>query len=163
MANAAPVIHEYGNDYGFLLYNLAKDKYDKRQGSDYAGTTVRAGAMAMREEGHYGAFAFTHNVVELAVFLLNKGPATIGIPWRAGMERVDSAGFIHASGPSRGGHCVVVDGVTYNWEGLEPNRFRIRNSWGSSFGFNGRCRISFADLQNLFQAGGVACCALEID
>jgi hypothetical protein len=161
VANAAPLVHEYGNDYGFRLYEMAKQR-DARPGTNYAGTTLQAGAKAMVSEGHFKTYAFTRSVETLALFLLNKGPATIGVDWHLGMDRVDSKGFIHPTGSVRGGHCVVVDGVTWNVEGVEPNRLRIRNSWGSAWGFNGRARISGADLQALFNRGGQACVAVEV-
>jgi hypothetical protein len=161
VCNAEPVIHEYGNDYGFKLYNIAKT-LDPWLGEDYEGTTIRAAAQALQQEGHISNYAFTRNVETLAFFLLNYGPATIGVDWYGpGMDRVDSEGYIYPTGSIRGGHSVVIDGVVWN-KGDEDNRFRIRNSWSSSWGLNGRCRIKAEDLQKLFDDGGSACCPIEI-
>jgi Papain family cysteine protease len=65
-----------------------------------------------------------------------------------------------ATGRVLGGH-AIIDGVVFGVEG-EVDRFRLRNSWGSSWGLNGRCRIRVEDLQRLFSAGGTACMAFDL-
>jgi C1A family cysteine protease len=83
------------------------------------------------------------------------------VNWHQGMDRVDSEGYIYPTGAVRGGHCVIVDGVVFGVEN-EVDRFRIRNSWGLSWGLNGRCRIKVEDLRKLLSAGGTACMAVDI-
>ena len=92
---------------------------------------------------------------------MNHGPTPIGVDWHEGMDRVDSEGYIYPTGRVRGGHCVIVDGVVFGVEG-EVDRFRVRNSWGSSWGLNGRCRIRVEDLQQLFSTGGTAGMAVDL-
>ena len=157
--NARPVKHEYGNEMGFDVYHRAQ-QIDEWPGVDYSGTSVRAGAKVLRERGHVNAYAFTQDAETLARFVLNQGPAPIGVNWHQGMDRVDSEGYIYPTGSVRGGHCTIVDGVVFGVEG-QVDRFRIRNSWGTSWGLNGRCRIRTEDLQQLFSAGGTACIAVE--
>ena len=95
------------------------------------------------------------------------GPASatadveIVLRWHEGMDRVDSEGYIYPTGGVRGGHCIIVDGVVFGVEG-EVDRFRLRNSWGSLWGLNGRCRIRVEDLQQLFSAGGTAGMAVDL-
>ncbi len=165
--NAAPYPHAYQNSILFDIYHAAQ-KVDGIPGEDYSGTTVRAGAEVVKNGlvpavgKHIDGYAFTSSAQTMALHILNHGPAVIGVDWLApGMDRVDPEGFIHAEGQVRGGHCVVVDGVVWNVPG-EVSRFRIRNSWGTSWGFNGRCRISGDDLQYLFDRGGTACLAVEV-
>jgi hypothetical protein len=160
LLNARPVKHEFGNKMGFDVYHRAQ-QLDEWPGEDYSGTSVRAGAKVLRERGHIDAFAFTQNAETLARFVLNQGPAPIGVNWHQGMGRVDSEGYIYPTGRVRGGHCVIVDGVVFGVEG-QVDRFRLRNSWGSTWGLNGRCRIRFEDLQRLFSAGGTACMVVEL-
>jgi hypothetical protein len=158
--NAKPVKHEYGNQMGFDVYHRAQ-QIDEWPGEAYSGTSVRAGAKVLVERGHINAYAFTQDVETLAHFLLNNGPAPIGVNWHQGMDRVDSEGYIYPTGSVRGGHCVIVDGVVFGVDD-EVDRFRIRNSWGLSWGLNGRCRIKVEDLGKLFSAGGTACMAVDI-
>jgi hypothetical protein len=158
--NARPVKHEYGNEMGFDVYQRAQQR-DEWRGENYSGTSVRAGAKVLRERGHINAFAFTQDAATLAHFVLNQGPAPIGVNWHEGMDRVDSEGYIYPTGPVGGGHCVIVDGVVFGVDG-EVDRFRLRNSWGNSWGLNGRCRIRVEDLQQLFSAGGTACMAVDL-
>jgi len=157
--NAKPIKHEHGNEMGFDVYHRAR-QLDEWPGEDYSGTSVRAGAKVLKERGHISAYAFTQDVETLIHFVLNNGPTPIGVSWYEGMDRVDSEGYIYPTGSTRGGHCVIVDGVVRGVEG-EVDRFRIRNSWGSSWGFNGRCRIKVEDLQSLLFSGGTACMAVE--
>lgn len=163
VSNAQPAKSEFGNARIFEVYNLAKT-LDAWPGSNYEGTSVRAGAKAQVSLGEYEGYAFTQDVYVLALWILNHGTAAIGVDWLTGMDRVDSEGFIHASGSERGGHCVNVDGVTWDWEDnpFGINYFRFPNSWSKSWGFNGRGRISADDLQYLFNRGGTACMPVEI-
>jgi hypothetical protein len=158
--NARPVKHEYGNEMGFDVYQRAKQR-DEWKGQNSSGTSVRAGAKVLRERGHINTFAFTQDAATLAHFVLNRGPAPIGVNWHRGMGRVDSEGYIYPTGRGRGGHCVIVDGVVFEVEG-QVDRFRLRNSWGNTWGLNGRCRIRVEDLQQLFSAGGTACMAVDL-
>ena len=157
--NAEPKLHSFDNTFAFSLYQLAKT-LDPWPGEDYSGTSVRAGAKAAVQLGFFSAYAFTYSVETLAFYLLNRGPVMIGVDWFDGMDRVTPAGYIFPTGDVRGGHSVIVDGVVWNKDD-EENRFRIRNSWGNSWGLNGRCRIKADDLQYLFDAGGSACCPVE--
>jgi hypothetical protein len=152
--------HEYSNETGFDIYHRAQE-IDEWPGEDYSGTSVRAGAKVVKEHGHINVYTFTKDVEILALFILNNGPTPIGVYWHQGMDRVDSEGYIYPTGSVRGGHCVIVDGVVWGVEG-EVDRFRIRNSWGSSWGLNGRCRIKAEDLRQLLSSGGTACMAVEL-
>lgn len=158
--NAEPQVHAFDNEYARWLYYEAR-RNDEWDGEDYEGTSLRAGARVGVMWGYFSGYAFTQSVETLALYVLNHGPTTIGVDWHEGMDRVDPEGYIHATGEVRGGHCVIVDGVVWRKEG-EVDRFRIRNSWGSAWGFNGRCRISALDLQLLFDSGGSACCPVEV-
>ena len=165
--NSHPYPHAYANQVLFDIYNAAK-RVDAWPGENYEGTSVRAGAKVVQQGlvphvgRHIQTYAFTSNVDTLALHVLNKGPAVIGVDWYTGMDRVDSLGFVYPTGTKRGGHCVVIDGVTWDYKDVKPNRFRFRNTWGPDWGFNGRGRISASDLQSLFSQGGTACLAVEV-
>jgi len=159
--NAKPMTHEYDNEMGFDVYHRAQ-QIDEWPGEDYSGTSVRAGAKVLIELEHLNAYAFTQNVETLAHFVLNNGPTPIGVTWYEGMDRVDSEGYIYPTGSVRGGHCIIVDGVVFGVEG-EVDRFRLRNSWGSTWGLNGRCRLRVEDMQQLLTAGGTACMTVELE
>jgi C1A family cysteine protease len=48
-----------------------------------------------------------------------------------------------------GGHCLLCRGVN-----VREGYFLLRNSWGKSWGKDGDCRISFADMKRLLADGG---------
>lgn len=159
--NATPLPHAFGNDWAQRGYILCKQN-DEWPGEDYDGTSVRAGGRVGVLLGHYQQYAMTSSAEELALFVLNHGPAVIGIRWRTGMDRVDTAGYVHATGTVRGGHAICIDGVVWDMQRTEP-RFRFRNSWGPDWGFAGRGRISAVDMQFLLSDNGVACLPVEVE
>lgn len=159
--NASPLPHKYGNDVARSIYYRAR-QVDEWPGEDYEGTSVRAGAKACVEKKWIRTFAFTQDVTEVALWVLNKRPVTIGVDWWEGMEDAlkQDDYFIKVQGEVMGGHCVCVDGV--NW-GMENSYFRILNSWSKSWGYGGRCKISVPDLDKLLSSeDAVACTAIEI-
>jgi hypothetical protein len=80
------------------------------------------------------------------------GPAVIGVNWYEGMFDTDESGFIHVRGKARGGHAIMVRGVS-----LRNETFRLRNSWGRSWGQEGDCLLSFADAERLLNERGEVC------
>ncbi len=164
--NSEPFPHAYANNLLFAIYEAAQ-KADEWPGENYSGTSVRAGAKVVKYGHvpavgkHINGYAFTDQAHTAAMHVLNFAPVVIGVDWMDGMDRVDAEGFIHPTGSVRGGHCVVVDGVVWDVED-RVDHFRIRNSWGLDWGFNGRCRIKASDLQHLFDRGGTACLAVEV-
>lgn len=80
---------------------------------------------------------------------LQTGPAMIGIVWMQSMFDPMSSGLllIDRNSGVAGGHELVVSG----WDG---SRFRLDNSWGSSWGDAGSCYVSEADIAWLLSQQG---------
>lgn len=159
--NSQPKVHEYDHDFATSIYQRAQ-KLDDWPGEDYEGTSVRAGGKACRQANLIPSFAFSYDVEEIALWVLNKGPVIIGVDWRAGMEAPTKENdyYIEPTGAIRGGHCLAIDGV--RWNGDDRDYFRLLNSWGPSFGADGRCKIRVPDLAFLLdRSSGVACTYVE--
>jgi hypothetical protein len=150
------------------MFFQAQDN-DEWPGRDYEGTSLKAGMKVGVQRGYYRGYRWPFGENEVALVVGNVGPVILSIKWTAGMERVDGAGFIHASGPVRGRHCICARGVV---AGQSPNgawrriwfkltgdplgHYVLRNSWGPDWGRNGDCYLTSRDMARLLKAGGEA-------
>jgi hypothetical protein len=166
--NSQPKSHNYDHEFAVAIYKSAQqlDEFDDTPPEE--GTSVRAGAKACQKQNLITNYAFTNDVEELAMWVLNKGPVVIGVDWYAGMDHPtkDNDYYVEPTGRVRGGHCLLIDGV--RWNGDDRDYFRLLNSWGGSnspsggWGLDGRCRIRVPDLESLLNAdSGVACTSIE--
>jgi len=145
---------EVGHLAAVQVYERAK-QIDEWEGVDYDGTSVRAGMLVARERGWLTGFRWAFNLTELRA-ALEDGPVVIGVDWHEDSYETQPDGDLRVTGPVAGGHCVLVTGYSPNYAGRGP-RYRLRNSWGETFGANGNCYIIPADLDTiLFGAGGEA-------
>lgn len=137
------------------LYERAQD-VDEWAGTDYDGTSVRAGAKIMVAEGVIPAYGWAWDAATVAAHVLTKGPMVVGINWYEAMFDPDEDGWIDVEGEVAGGHALLVDGVNTNL-----SKVRMLNSWGRDWGRDGRCWISMPDFDRLLHENGEACTALE--
>jgi C1A family cysteine protease len=121
----------------------------------YEGTSVLAGAKAARELGHFNNYEWAYNVNDLILAVGYKGPAVLGIYWFWGMDNVNEQGYVVPSGDIAGGHAIIIIGVN-----IKERYFLLQNSWSKEWGVNGRCKISFDDMDLLLGLDGEACVPL---
>ena len=100
-------------------------------------------------------WAFDLNTLVNSVLYL--GPVVVGTYWYYGMFFPNLKGFIRPTGPIMGGHAYVINGVA-----TQSKLFRIKNSWGKTWGQGGHAYISFSDMARLIRQQGEVCLALEI-
>lgn len=129
---------------------------DPWRGEQYNGTSVRAGALILKDLGIVREYRWASNINEIKHALLTIGPMVIGTKWYSEMMKLDNKGFIHPNGSDMGGHAYVINGVD-----IKNGFFKIKNSWGRRWGENGTAKITFADFEKLFKNGGEACIAFE--
>ena len=139
------------------VYDRAQ-KIDEWPGEAYDGTSVRAGAKVLQENGIISAYHWAQNVHDIVNAILLVGPVVLGTKWYEGMSRPGSDFVMEPTGAVLGGHAYVLNGVN-----TVKQLFRMKNSWGRGWGKNGRARISFAHVQDLLFAHGEACLAIEIN
>lgn len=156
-----PVVQDGIADRVKPLLNL-KDFYracqerDPWPGTNYGGTSVRTAAKVLKELGIVTEYRWANNSAEIAETILNLGPMVVGTSWFADMATPSSQGLVRATGAAMGGHAYLLNGVDTN-----KKLFRIKNSWGKSWGKEGYAFIPFSDFDKLMDKGGEAVIAFE--
>lgn len=152
-----PVLHAgpKPNTPPSLIYREAQ-KIDEWPGENYAGTSVRAGAKYLQSINKISSYFWAFNLNTLVNTVLNIGPVVVGTNWYQGMFFPDRNGVIRISGRLAGGHAYVINGVD-----TVKQQFRLKNSWGTRWGIQGRAFISFSDMTRLIREGGEICLATE--
>lgn len=128
---------------------------DEWPGTDYEGTSVRAGAKVLQARGFIESYLWAYDVPTIAKAILSVGPVVVGTNWYDGMMDPDT-GRVRVSGVPVGGHAYLLNGVN-----VTKGTFRIKNSWGSEWGIGGTATIDFESMQRLIDEDGEACLAIE--
>lgn len=138
------------------VYNRAQE-LDEWPGSDYEGTSVRAGAKVLKELGVISGYRWAWDLDTAINALLTLGPLVVGSTWHLGMFYPDKDGVIYPDGEPVGGHAYVANGVN-----LDKKMIRIKNSWGRMWGRNGYAYMKFEDFGKLIDDYGEVCIADEV-
>jgi hypothetical protein len=139
-----------------FIYGEAQ-KVDEWPGEDYDGTSVRAGAKVLQGMGFIESYLWAFDLATMIDAVLTKGPVVVGTNWYESMF-YPTNGLIKVSGGVAGGHAYLINGVNTN-----NKLFRIKNSWGQSWGINGRAYISFSDMERLIHEDGEVMLGVEIN
>jgi hypothetical protein len=119
------------------------------------GTTILAGAKVAKNSGLISEYRWAYTIDDMIKALTIFGPVIAGTHWYSGMN--PSNGIMKLSGSLLGGHAYVINGVD-----VKSSMFRVKNSYGKSWGKNGFGLISFDDMYSLLQKGGEICIPFEI-
>lgn len=146
--------------YARSIYRQAQ-RIDEWEGEDYEGTSVLAGAKIVQRLELIESYRWAFTIEDVRDTIITTGPVVIGVPWTMGMAEPDERNLIAPTGDLLGGHCVFV--YEYHPKKRLPGDywgrhrvFRIRNSWGDSWGRGGSAHIRYGDLADLL-AQGEAC------
>jgi C1A family cysteine protease len=129
---------------------------DEWPGENYDGTSVRAAAKYLQKTGKIKSYYWAFDVNTLTNTVLNVAPVVVGTYWFYNMFYPDRNGLIRATGQIAGGHAYVINGVD-----TIKKQFRIKNSWGKTWGQGGHAFISFSDMDKLIKLNGEICLATE--
>lgn len=150
--NASPVQQRPITASG--IYKLAQ-YFDDWEGTNYKGTSIRGAAKVLAITGHINEYRWSFDLKSTVQYILGNGPVVAGTNWYKGMSNTDD-GVMHLSGSLMGGHAYLLYGADTRRE-----KFKVRNSWGSSWGKGGNGRISFKDFDRLICENGEVCSAVE--
>jgi hypothetical protein len=126
---------------------------DEFPGGEYPGANPRMGGTSLvhglkvlKDASLIKSYTWGSTLQELILGVGYNGPAVLVIPWFSGMYEVPkSRPYLKVSGYHVGYHCILVKGVSPNGK-----FFVLLNSWGLSYGDKGRVRVSFDEMQKLF-------------
>jgi len=118
------------------------------------GTTVKAAADILLKKGFIPTYVWGTTVEDVAKYIFENGPVVAGTNWYTGMSSPGSDGFARPTSTFEGGHAWLIYGVDVQWE-----TFFAVNSWGTTYGKNGRFFVKFSDFDKLLQQGAQVCAA----
>lgn len=138
------------------------------------GTSVLAGMKAAKDLGFYGEYRWGLTLRGPLRGLSHLGPLILGINWYEDMGETDADGWVHVSGEQTGGHCILCVGshieAVQGFQGqimetdqidMERSYLILHNSWGRSWGQDGRAKLSIPDFDRLRQEDGEICIASQ--
>lgn len=138
------------------LYQRAK-VLDTWDGEEYDGTSVLAGAKAMRESGLIKEFRWCFGIEDVIDALMTKGPVVLGIYWYESMYAAPE-GILSVAGEEVGGHCITAVGFKLAKDSATgEDTIILQNSWGYSWGNWGLAEIRVSELAALLNNAGEAC------
>lgn len=157
--NSKPTGHVNQVDHNYAVgwYERAQE-IDEWPGTDYDGTSVRAGARVGVERGLLDEYVWATGLDEIDAWLLGKGPLVIGAKWFRSMDEVDSEGFVAVDPESgvRGGHCLLCYGIG------RGGNYNFQQSWGYGYGKEGTFRMRPEDMMRWIASSGfVASAAVQ--
>ena len=140
---------------GEITHEWARQLYFDASGdSTYQqGTSGYAACRVLADRGLISEYHWMTSPTELRNTLLTMGSVCVGIDWYTSMFtpfsqysnkylKVDKASGL------AGGHEVLINGLNLAPSGGKPF-YRMKNSWGTSWGQNGTVRILTSDLDDL--------------
>jgi hypothetical protein len=139
-----------------VIYDGAQAN-DEFPGTNYDGTSVRGGAKYLSGSvARVKEYRWAFSINAVLDWLGTMGPVVLGTSWFANMFDPTDKGFVIPSGTNEGGHCYLA-------LGYDDVRKAVRcvNSWGKSWGQQGRFWIDYKDLDGLIKNAGEACVAVE--
>ena len=147
--STAPFGHRYHEATALKLYSAAETiDGDGPYPPNDNGSSGLSIAQACKAKGLISSYL--HCFSADAVFTaLQTGPVMLGVSWLTGFDTPDPDGRMHYTGQSRGGH--EIESLELD---VENKRIWIDNSWGASFGVEGRAWWSWADFAQVLADNG---------
>jgi hypothetical protein len=147
------------------LYLLAQQN-DEFPGENYDGTSVRGLFKALQALGYIKSYLWAPDYETAAHHLMAVGPVVFGTNWYDSMFDPDKKGYltIKPTAQLAGGHAYRIVGVNDAYKNPDGSvgRLRMVNSWGKSWGQNGRAWMSSETVNRLLSEYGEGCTSFEL-
>lgn len=152
--NTQPVDDHFTNTDLHAIYYEAKVIDGEPKAED--GSSVHSGVKALKNRGRVGTYAWSSKLDEIKAWVLTKGPMIVGTLWYQNMFYPDPNGFVKPTGSVAGGHCYLIIG----WD--DADNVTFLNSWGKSWGNNGRFFMKASDFATLIDGNFEGCAVVEL-
>jgi len=133
------------------IYSMAT-QMDGIPDNDYPPTDGGSSGLGVAKAGKKLGFfsGYTHTFTfDQFTAALQVQPVLVGTDWHTGMMKTSKTGIVHPTGSTVGGHEYLAIGVDY-----AKKKLAFLNSWGPTWGVNGRFYMSFADFGKLLDSQG---------
>lgn len=140
-------MNQVDNAYCFGIYKRAQE-LDPFPGTNYAGTTVRAGAKTVLERSLLDTYVWARSLEEMKTWVLTKGPVVVASNWYNSMDRLTTSDevFVTPSSGVRGGHCYLL-------YGYKDGMYIFQNSWGDDYGDGGSFYMNSSNMEIIWNYG----------
>lgn len=156
-----PIVIPADKDRAMRIYRLARE-VDQAAGLNFPdGASLLAGAQVCKSNNWIIGYRWAFGIQDVIDTLCAKGPVLLGIPWYESMYTPEYNGLIRVNGQIAGGHCILATGYWPDHPQL-GNVIELTNSWGRSYGIEGRGYIREIDLAALLKQDGEACIATDV-
>ena len=115
------------------------------------GSTVLGAMKALRALKFAKGYHWCFGLDDVLKTLSTLGPVEVGLNWYEGFDTPNAKGLVKLKGALRGGHAFELLGVD-----AEQKLVWAINSWGPTFGLQGRFAITWTDLDRLLHEEGEA-------
>lgn len=148
----ADVASSLNEDAAVRVYSLATqlDEFPGTYPPDDSGSSGLGAAKAATQLGYVSGYQHITSIAAAQTAIV-AGPFIVGTNWFSSMDEPASDGLVTVSGTVRGGHeyeCFGYDASADVWH--------FCNSWGTSWGDDGRFMYSTADFAKLLGQQGDA-------
>lgn len=116
------------------------------------GSSGLSAAKAAQQLGLITSYTHAFSMVQ-ALTALMSGPVITGVSWYEGFDNPDKHGLVSISGQIRGGHEFEVLGFQLGHT-FDQSLVICENSWGKTWGLNGRFNFTVATWQKLLDQQG---------
>lgn len=146
---SAAVAYTVRSKYDTEAFYHGAQTHDEMPGENYDGTSALGLCRYLKSVGLIHAYHWNFSLDDTLLSLSWVGPVGIGIMWTEQMFTPDSEGYVRPLGAEAGGHEIEVTAID-----VTRQRVTLTNSWGTSWGRNGRAYLSWDDLGTLLSNNG---------
>jgi hypothetical protein len=155
LATGPAVLSRPTNADAFALYEDIK-RNDRRPGEDYSGTWIEDGLKLLQKRGIIDEYRWPKTADEMARCLSYVGPLVVKVPIYGSFYHPNKYGMIQPCGKIKGWHCMLADEIVPG-----AKQIWFLNSWGSRWGKNGRCWMSYDTAGYILSHGATAAVATK--
>lgn len=137
-------------EFAVSIYSSATklDSYAGTYPPDDTGSDGLSVAKVLKAQGFISGYQHATSL-NSCLNALSKQPVIVGTSWHEDMFTPDSDGQLFITGSVEGGHEYCLDALD-----VEQKRVWMQNSWGETWGLNGRAWLTWEDLGTLLADQG---------